>query len=82
MPPIESDQILKPVKLTECKPGVFIFDMGQNFAGITELKLRGPAGTEVTLRHGERLFPDGTLDTRDIEQHVKRMGKDQKQFQT
>lgn len=81
MPPIEADQILKPIKLTEPKPGVFIFDMGQNFAGITVLKLRGPAGTEVTLCHGERLFPDGTLDTRDIEQHVKRMGKDQ-QFQT
>ena len=81
MPPIEADQILKPVKLTEPKPGVFIFDMGQNFAGITELKVRGPAGTKVTLRHGERLFPEGTLDTRDIAQHVKRMGKDQ-QFQT
>ena len=81
MPPIEADQILKPVKLTEPKPGVFVFDMGQNFAGITELKVRGPAGTKVTLRHGERLFPDGTLDTRDIAHHVKRMGKDQ-QYQT
>ncbi len=81
MPPIEADQILKPVKLTEPKPGVFVFDMGQNFAGITELKVRGPAGAKVTLRHGERLFPDGSLDTRDIAQHVKRMDKDQ-QYQT
>jgi len=81
MPPIRPTQIIKPVKLTEPKPGVFVFDMGQNFAGYTELTVRGPAGTKITLRHGERLFPDGSLDTRDIEQHVKRMGKDQ-QFQT
>jgi alpha-L-rhamnosidase len=81
MPPIRATQIIKPVKLTEPKPGVFVFDLGQNFAGYTELTVRGPAGTRVTLRHGERLFPDGSLDTRDIAQHIKRMGKDQ-QFQT
>ena len=81
MPPIRATQIIKPVKLTEPKPGVFVFDMGQNFAGYTGLTVRGPAGTQVTLRHGERLFPDGSLDTRDIEQHIKRMGKDQ-QYQT
>jgi len=81
MPPITVDRLIKPVKLTEPKPGVFLFDMGQNFAGVTELKVRGPAGARVTLRHGERLFPDGTLDTRDIAQHVKRMGAEQ-QYQT
>ena len=34
MPPIKVAQILKPVKLTEPKPGVFLYDLGQNFAGI------------------------------------------------
>ena len=46
MPPIKADQIIKPVKLTEPKPGVFVFDMGQNFAGFAELSVRGPAGHE------------------------------------
>lgn len=77
MPPIREKQVIKPVKMTEPKPGVFIFDMGQNFSGVTELKVSGPAGTTVTMRHGERLSPDGSLDTRDMEQHVKRMGKEQ-----
>ena len=39
MPPIKADQIAKPVKLTEPKPGVFVFDMGQNLAGFAELLL-------------------------------------------
>ena len=33
---------LKPVRLTEPKPGVTVFDLGQNFAGFARLKVRGP----------------------------------------
>ena len=61
-PPIRVTRSLKPVKLTEPKPGVFIFDFGQNFAGWARLKVKGPAGTRVRLRSGELLYPDGTLN--------------------
>ena len=81
MPPIKTDEILKPAKLTEPKPGVFLFDIGQSLAGMAELTVTGPAGAKVQMRYGERLFPDGTLDTRDIEQHVKKLGTNQ-QHQT
>ncbi|MBB5351682.1 alpha-L-rhamnosidase [Haloferula luteola] len=81
MPPIRETEKIRPVKITEPKPGVFIVDMGQNFAGHVQLKVKGPAGTSVAMRHAERLFPDGTLDARDSEQHVKRLGADQA-FQT
>jgi alpha-L-rhamnosidase len=81
MPPIKINLTLKPAKLTEPKPGVFVFDIGQNLAGMAELTVSGPAGTSVQMRYGERLSPDGTLDTRDIEQHVKKLGKEQ-QHQT
>ncbi|HSU56570.1 MAG TPA: alpha-L-rhamnosidase N-terminal domain-containing protein, partial [Candidatus Dormibacteraeota bacterium] len=39
MPPIRVDTTIKPVKLTEPKPGTFIVDFGQNFAGFAELNL-------------------------------------------
>src|ERR1035437_9250244 len=61
-PPIRITRTLKPVKLTEPKPGVWIFDLGQNFAGWARLKVQGPAGTRVRLRYGELLYPDGTLN--------------------
>ena len=61
-PPIRVTGKLKPVARTEPKPGVFIFDMGQNFAGWARLRVRGPAGTTVKLRFGELLYPDGTLN--------------------
>ena len=61
-PPIRATRVLKPVKLTEPKPGVYIFDLGQNFAGWARLRVKGPAGTRVKLRQGELLYPDGTLN--------------------
>lgn len=62
IPPVRATKILKPVKMTEPKPGVYLFDFGQNFAGVPRLKVKGPAGTTVTLRGGEDVHPDGTLN--------------------
>jgi len=59
--PIRVTQTLKPVSITQIKPGNFIFDMGQNMVGWCRLTVRGPAGTEVSLRHAETLNPDGSL---------------------
>jgi alpha-L-rhamnosidase len=53
---------LRAVHRAEPKPGVFIFDLGQNIAGWVRLNVNGPAGTRVVLRHAEELNPDGTLD--------------------
>jgi alpha-L-rhamnosidase len=61
-PPIKITGKVKPVKLTEPKANVFIFDMGQNFAGWVKLKVKATAGTEVKLRYGELLHEDGTLN--------------------
>ncbi len=62
LPPVRATRTLRTVKLTEPKPGVFIFDLGQNFAGWARLRAHGPAGTKITLRYGELLYPDGTLN--------------------
>ena len=62
VPPIRVKRILRPIRITEPKPGVYIFDMGQNFAGWTRLRVKGEAGTRVTLRYGELLHEDGTLN--------------------
>jgi alpha-L-rhamnosidase len=59
--PIRITQTLKPVAVTQPKPGVWIFDLGQNMVGWCRLKVSGPRGTAVSLRHAETLKPDGTL---------------------
>jgi alpha-L-rhamnosidase len=59
--PIRVTQNLKPIALTEPRPGQFIFDLGQNMVGWCRLRVSGPAGTQISLRHAETLKPDGTL---------------------
>ena len=53
---------LEPVNVTEPKPGVVIFDLGRNFAGWATLRASAPSGTKLTLRYGELLLPDRTLN--------------------
>jgi len=74
MPPIKVIQTITPVSLTQPKPGVFIYDLGQNIPGWAQIKVSGPAGQKITLRYGERLYPDGTLDQEQIHLHVKDEG--------
>ncbi len=69
MPPIRASKTIAPVMVTEPRPGVFVYDLGQNLAGFARLTVSGPAGTRVVMRYGERLAPDGTVDQTNIAQH-------------
>lgn len=64
--PTRVTQEIKPVSVKELRPGVYIFDMGQNMVGWCKLKVQGPAGTQVELRHAETLVPDGDLYTNNL----------------
>ena len=59
--PVRVTGTLHPISANEIKPGVYIFDMGQNMVGWCRLHVSGPAGTRVQLRHAETLKPDGSL---------------------
>ncbi len=60
--PIRRMRTLQPIALWQTEPGVWVYDMGQNFAGWARLKVQAPAGTTITLRFAEELHPDGSLD--------------------
>ncbi len=63
MQPIRAVGDIMPVKWTSPKPGMWVFDFGQNFSGWTRLKVHGPEGTAVKMRHAEILYEDGTINT-------------------
>ncbi|MFJ2891089.1 family 78 glycoside hydrolase catalytic domain [Streptomyces sp. NPDC087305] len=62
-PPIRGTDTLAPVKLTQPKPGVYVYDFGQNIAGWERLRVKGAAGTTVRMRTAEEIGADGMLDT-------------------
>jgi len=59
--PIRIERVLNAKALTEPKPGVYIFDFGQNMAGIAHVRLSGRVGEQIQLRFAEVLNPDGTI---------------------
>ncbi|MBM7565289.1 family 78 glycoside hydrolase catalytic domain [Paenibacillus sacheonensis] len=63
MPPIRSVMTLAPAAATRREAGRYIVDMGQNMVGRLRLRLAGPAGSIVTVRHGEMLDANGELYT-------------------
>ena len=64
--PIRVCESMKPKKLTNPKPGVWVYDFGQNFSGWCRLKVSGSAGTEVSIRHAEVLYDDGTVNQENL----------------
>ena len=51
--------VLTAQSVTEVRPGVFVYDMGQNFAGIPSITLRGlQEGQQLRFRYAEVLYPD------------------------
>lgn len=61
-PPIRVTEEIKARRVSEPRPGVFVFDLGQNMVGYARLRVRGgQAGDTVTLRFAETLNPDGTV---------------------
>jgi hypothetical protein len=61
-PPIRGFDIFKPVKTTELKPGVTVYDFGQNAAQMPKITVHGPAGSSVKIWPSELLRSDGAVD--------------------
>ena len=60
-PPIKVMAEYKPVNITQPKPGVTIYDFGQNCASMPKLTVKGPAGAVVRMTPGELLDATGLV---------------------
>lgn len=62
MPSIGEHTVLRPKEVH--RPGVYtvVYDFGQNIAGWTRLRLRGPRGAKVVVRYGESINQDKTVN--------------------
>jgi alpha-L-rhamnosidase len=65
-PPVRVEKVLSAKVVTSPKPGTYIYDFGQNLAGVASLRAEGASGTDVQLRFAEALNPDGTLYTENL----------------
>ncbi len=64
--PVRITQELAAKSVKQIKPGTWIFDLGQNFAGNVRLKVKADAGKTFVLRFAEMLHPDGRIMTENL----------------
>jgi hypothetical protein len=63
-PPVKVTRTYPTVRVTHPKPGVSVYDLGQNFSGWPRIAVRGPAGVHVKLVCGELLDGEGLVTQR------------------
>jgi hypothetical protein len=61
-PPLREQEVLKPAETKVLRPGVTVYDLGQNAALLLRLQVRGPAGAVVKVTPAELLQADGSVD--------------------
>lgn len=64
--PVKTIAELPARSVREPRPGVRVFDFGQNMVGVVRLKVKAPSGSEILLKHGEMLTEDGTVYTENL----------------
>jgi alpha-L-rhamnosidase len=61
-PPVRLGEPFPAKKVSSPAAGVYIVDFGRNFTGLPDMHFDVSEGTEITLRFGELLHADGTLN--------------------
>ena len=62
-PIIKVSKILYPKKIISPKPGVYVYDFGQNFTGWVRFRGVGKKGVKVKIKYAELLNNEGMLNT-------------------
>ncbi len=58
-PPVKVMKSFEPVSVKQPKPGVYIYDFGQNFSGWVKIAVKGSNGARIRLTPAEILTKDG-----------------------
>lgn len=56
--PITNVKELQAISVTSPAAGVYIYDLGQEIAGVVKIKFNGTKGEEAIIRYSEMLYPD------------------------
>jgi alpha-L-rhamnosidase len=73
-------QVMHPIRNVEAIPvksmkkfndTTYLFDLGRNIAGVSQIKVESENGTIIQLKHGERLLKNGHLDLSNIDVYYR-----------
>lgn len=79
--PIRNVENIEAEEMVQFDKQTFLFDFGRNISGVSRIKVSGPTGTVIYLKHAEKLGENGHVDQSNIDVHY-RPSDDSDPFQT
>jgi alpha-L-rhamnosidase len=64
--PIRRAETIPPIECTKLNDTDYVYDLGRNISGISQITLTGAPGTVIRLRHSEKLYDNGHTDISNI----------------
>ncbi|UYQ91953.1 family 78 glycoside hydrolase catalytic domain [Chitinophaga horti] len=71
MHPVENVETIPAKTIRKFDDTTYLFDLGRTIAGVSQLKVSGPAGTIIRLKHSEDLNKQGRADLANIIVHYR-----------
>lgn len=69
--PIGNVEEIPAASVAHPNDSTWIYDLGRNIAGVSRIRVSGPAGTVIKLKHGEQLDKKGFVDLSNIVVHYR-----------
>lgn len=69
--PVRNVEEIKAVGFVKVNDTTYVFDLGRNISGVSKITVKGPAGTILRMKHGERLYKNGRVDLSNIDVHYR-----------
>ncbi|MEP7371802.1 MAG: family 78 glycoside hydrolase catalytic domain [Chitinophagaceae bacterium] len=69
--PVRNVETIEPKTINQINDTTYVFDLGRNISGVSQIRIRAEAGTIIRLKHGERLYNNGHVDQSNIDVHYR-----------
>lgn len=69
MPSIRESDSYEPTAVHRVSDREYVFTFAENMTGVCTLRVKGEAGTRITMEHGELLRADSTVEMHNIDFH-------------
>jgi alpha-L-rhamnosidase len=69
--PIRNVEEISAKTITKIEDNLWVFDIGRNISGVSQITVKGDSGTVIRLKHAERLYKNGRVDLSNIDLHYR-----------
>ncbi|MGZ8540258.1 MAG: family 78 glycoside hydrolase catalytic domain, partial [Chitinophagaceae bacterium] len=69
--PIRNVEKIPAQSITRLDDTTYVFNLGRNISGVSEITVKAKTGTTLRLKHGERLYKSGRVDLSNIDVHYR-----------